>query len=147
MSGKVNFEIQNGVYVEQIIIPHIKGTSYVNKIIFQSLSGNRDDVEIKYSGTAEKNYVINLEGCGFVEFKNLTLKNLNKSFPGLLKFSDYSNNVRIYGLKLESPKFPVTDYNTAIVFNGTLIENIILEDILFLNYIGRYIIFEFLCGS
>ncbi|MBE2255386.1 MAG: hypothetical protein IAE65_04235 [Ignavibacteria bacterium] len=133
VSGKVNFEIQNGVYVEQIEIPEIAGAGLQNKIIFQSLSGNRDDVELKFAGSVNKNYVINFNGCGFVEFKNITVKNLNKPFNGLIKFSNGSDNIRLYGLKLASLKNINNDFNTAMSFDGGKFENILIEDNLFLN--------------
>lgn len=133
VSGKVNFEIQNGVYVEQIEIPVITGAGLQNKIIFQSLSGNRDDVELKFAGSVNKNYVINFNGCDYIEFKNITLKNLNKTYSGLIKFSDGSANIRLYGLKLESAKNINNEINVAILLEGKNLENILIEDNLFLN--------------
>lgn len=58
--GTVVFDVQNGIYNEQINLKAVDGTSN-NSITFQSASGNPNDVIVKYATQQYANYVVNID--------------------------------------------------------------------------------------
>ncbi|WP_439484096.1 LamG-like jellyroll fold domain-containing protein [Cyclobacterium plantarum] len=72
--GDVTFNLNNGVYREQISISEFPGSSCENKVVFQATSGNRNEVKISWnSGSGANNYVVQLNGADGVELRNLTI--------------------------------------------------------------------------
>jgi len=58
ISSTVDFAVSNGTYTEQISLSAISGTSATDTIVFQSASGNREDVTLQFTPTSTNNYVI-----------------------------------------------------------------------------------------
>ena len=77
IKNTITFNIRQGTYNEKIVIPSIAGTSLIKRIVFQSESGNPDDViiEAEGGGDLDDHFVIQLDGARFVSLKNLTIKN------------------------------------------------------------------------
>lgn len=74
VTGPTTFNIRDGVYNEQLQIPSIFGASAANPVVFQSESGNADDVTIQFQNTNNStNYVVQLNGTSFVSFANVTV--------------------------------------------------------------------------
>jgi len=75
ISSNVVFNIIDGTYNEQISIPAITGASATDSIIFQSQSADTSKVRIYYGAAdAATNWVIDLNGCSYISFKNLTVQ-------------------------------------------------------------------------
>jgi parallel beta-helix repeat protein len=71
VSGPVVFNVQAGIYTEQILIT-ADGTS-TNTITFQSASGNASDVVLTFGAKgAADNYVVYLWQTSYVTFQNMT---------------------------------------------------------------------------
>jgi len=72
VNGPVTFNVLNGTYSEQVKIT-ADGTS-TNTITFQSLSGNASDVILTFAASdPSDNYVVSLNECSYVSFKNMSL--------------------------------------------------------------------------
>ncbi|MEA3446768.1 MAG: right-handed parallel beta-helix repeat-containing protein, partial [Bacteroidota bacterium] len=68
------FNIQSGIYDGQVTLD-IGGTSAVNTITFQSMSGNPNDVVIQYAATGSgDNWVFKLNGTDYVTVKDVTIQ-------------------------------------------------------------------------
>lgn len=77
-NGGVTFNVASGTYTEQFIISAINGASASNPIVFQSATGNKDDVVVQYEYTsADYNYLIKFDDADYVTFKNMTLQRLD----------------------------------------------------------------------
>lgn len=77
-TGGVTFNVASGTYTEQIVIPAINGASATNPIVFQSATGNNEDVILQYEYTSQDyNYLIKFDDADYVTFKNMTLKRLD----------------------------------------------------------------------
>jgi hypothetical protein len=73
ISGEVIFNIRSGVYNEKVAIQAFKGTDCGRKVVFQSETGNREDVIIKSNSTADDNYIIQINGAKGIVIRNLTI--------------------------------------------------------------------------
>jgi hypothetical protein len=73
VKGPVIFNIEDGIYEEQIYIPQINNTSVNNLVTFQSLSGDSSKVIIRFKPKNDTfNYTLMLDGANFLVFKKLT---------------------------------------------------------------------------
>jgi hypothetical protein len=102
--GPVTFNIEDGIYDEQVYIPWIKNASVNNLVTFQSASGDSSKVIIKFKPTADSmNYTLMLDGVSYLVFKRLTFKTDTISgriidINNQCSFNQFINN-RIIGMK------------------------------------------------
>lgn len=77
VSGPVTFNIRPGIYQEQIKINSYPGASSLRPVVFQSETGNPEDVILKHmhpSTTTNFNYTIYLDGAKHLTFQNISIK-------------------------------------------------------------------------
>jgi len=120
--GSVVLNIAPGTYTVNAIIPLIIGTSSSNKVIFQSATGNKSDVVLKYEALdAASNYVLRLDGCNNIVLRNLTLKTTGASYGRVIELTGGANNISIDSCSLEMPVSTSSNYSG--VYSSTTIEN------------------------
>lgn len=74
IDGPVVFLIEPGQYEEKLLIPEIKGVSGHNNVVFRSLKGNRDEVEIVYNNAlTETSGVISFDGADWVTLEGVSI--------------------------------------------------------------------------
>ncbi|TAJ12570.1 DUF4465 domain-containing protein [Marinilabiliaceae bacterium JC017] len=109
VDGPVTFNVESGVYLEQVKIPAIQGTSTDNTITFKSETGNADDVTLIYNRYIDPGYdkpkygVLTFEGGDYFHFENMTIKTTNKSMVALVYIRDVSTDLVFKGNKLIAP--------------------------------------------
>ncbi|MCX6352284.1 MAG: right-handed parallel beta-helix repeat-containing protein, partial [Bacteroidetes bacterium] len=84
VSGAVIFNVADGAYDEQMEISAISGASSSYTITFQGASGDSSKVHLykdayDMSNTTYLNYVIQLNGCEWVNFKDMSIEVTNGS--------------------------------------------------------------------
>jgi hypothetical protein len=99
VSGPVTFNLRNGTYTEQVVIPQIAGASASNTITFQSESGNAEDVTWQFAPTFTQNYLALLDGTDHVRFRHLSF---NSGLPPLqysriIVLQNAANDVQVRG--------------------------------------------------
>ncbi len=118
ISGPVVFNILPGTYQEQILIPEIPGTSGTNTIIFQSASGNYNDVVLQYAASgATDNYTVFLNGADHITFKNLTLAARGTSYANVVKYYNNATYNTFYHNMLSGMNTTSTSTNMAVVYS------------------------------
>ena len=127
--GPVVFNIRKGVYNERITLPIIEGTSSVNSITFQSMSGINTDVLIQ-GNTSDAGYVLKFDGVSYINIKNITLKTLitSGSYSKLIGFLGKTNNTRIEGCLLYGGKNGSPDETSVIYGNNGNNKNSIVNN-------------------
>ncbi len=96
--GPVNFSVRDGIYLEQIQLKDISGTSSTNTITFQSASGTNTSVTLSYSSTDQSNnYTIQISNADFISFKNMTLKATGSMYARVLDIRNNSDNCHFTG--------------------------------------------------
>ncbi|MFH0894004.1 MAG: GEVED domain-containing protein [Bacteroidota bacterium] len=139
ISGPVTFNINTGSYNEKFIINDIPGTSSVNSITFQSLTGNQNDVVIFDSSTsANNNYILKLNGSKYINWKNVTLQNKGVSFGRVVEFAGSIKNILLEGNKLVGSATTNTSDAVAILNDKSTDSVITIRNNTFLN--GSYAI-------
>ncbi len=102
VSNKVIFNVKAGTYNEHIQIDSIPGADSINTITFQSETGNSRDAVLSYNAsTDDNNYVIKLNGAGFISFQNLTLKAEGNNYNRIIVLDNNAHDIVINGNKLE----------------------------------------------
>lgn len=90
ITGPVVFNVEDGVYNEQVMIPSINGSSSSNTVTFQSKSQDSTKVQLIYSGFANTiNYTLKLNGADYFIFKNLGI--ISKSSASSLSVIELTN--------------------------------------------------------
>lgn len=100
VEGPVRILIENGTYEESVNLLPIAGASEINRVSFESLSGNAADVVVKY-GEAKKSLsqgVINFtDGTDFVSIRNLTVTSDVYKCSGLIYLAGACKHITIDG--------------------------------------------------
>jgi len=91
--GDVIFNIQDGIYEENIVITDILSSSASNKITFQSLNQDSAAVTIK-NAIASSNYIFTLDSTDNVELRYLTFEQTHNS-SSCLKLDNRNENINI----------------------------------------------------
>ena len=96
ITGAVTFNILPGTYDEQVVIDSVNRVVLESPIIFQSQSGNPEDVVWGYSlQSNSSNYVVLLQNVSHLTFRNLSFKALNQSAGRLIGLGINTNNITI----------------------------------------------------
>jgi hypothetical protein len=134
VTGPVTFNILPGDYDEQVVIGPINGASEDNPIVFQSQTGNRDDVVWGYGQqSSNSNYVIRLSNTAHISIKNLTIEARHQTYGRLIEFHQNPNsNISIFGCRFVG--LNVNSTIAALIFNfSSTISNIQIGDNYFVN--------------
>ena len=102
IAGAVTFNARAGTYSEQVNLPAIAGSSSANTITFQSESGVKTDVTLRFTQTDANNtsnYVMWLRGTRHVRLLNMMLVSygLNVSYRTVVEVSNTAGDVVIQG--------------------------------------------------
>lgn len=74
ISGPVVFEVESGVYNEQISIPTITGTSATNTITFRSQAMDSSAVLLRWPSATANNWVVRFNGADHVTLDRITVE-------------------------------------------------------------------------
>ncbi len=118
ISSSVVFNINNGVYNEQIELPTISGSSALHTVTFQSSSGDSSQVIVQYDAAGSTdNYVCKVDTLSFIKFKGITWKALDNDFSRVFYLTPGTNHINFeHNVFLASQS---TNY--ANIDDGTLV--------------------------
>ncbi|MBN1132450.1 MAG: VCBS repeat-containing protein [Bacteroidales bacterium] len=72
VSGLVTFSVMSGTYNEQFTLGVITNTNLTRRVIFQSQTGNPEDVILSFDAIQkDANYIVRLQGSKYIQFVNL----------------------------------------------------------------------------
>lgn len=72
IDSAIVFDVENGVYNEQLVFGPVDGVSAVNTITFRGDTSNRSNVIVRYAPVNNTNYVISVDGAQFLNFEWMT---------------------------------------------------------------------------
>jgi PKD repeat protein len=117
--GPVVFEVEDGVYTEQISLNEVLGMDATNTVTFQSMNMDPDLAILEFAGTTSSdNFVVWMDGGDHFHFDNLTLSNNGTTFGTVVLLNggaannSWTNNI-ILGDSLVSS----TSTNMALVYS------------------------------
>jgi len=75
VNAAVVFDVEPGVYNEQLYIPFISGSGAINTITFRGVPADRTDVEVQHPAgtTLDDDYVVMIEDGGYIRFEDMVL--------------------------------------------------------------------------
>ncbi|MEO1263025.1 MAG: CARDB domain-containing protein [Bacteroidota bacterium] len=123
--GPVVFNVRNGTYNEQIVLPEILGMDATNTVTFQSESGDSSQVVLTFSASNGINYTLLLDGADWFTFKNLTIEGTNTSYGRALEFRNGASHNQFSNCELRGISTNSTSTNLTVVHspdNGVLDE-------------------------
>ncbi|MCK4664138.1 MAG: T9SS type A sorting domain-containing protein [Bacteroidales bacterium] len=139
ISGAVIFNIETGTYNEQLTIPKIEGSSSVNTITFQSVTGDSTDVVLEYASTSvDSNYTLKFDTCSYVNFKKMTINSQGTiNYNNLIEINN-SHTLGFYNCQLIGHTNH-SSYGSRLIYSNedSINANNITIQNCYLNY-GRY---------
>ncbi|MCK6640398.1 MAG: right-handed parallel beta-helix repeat-containing protein [Bacteroidia bacterium] len=94
--GPVTMKIRNGTYSGAIQLNSIAGASSVNRIRFESQSGDSSQVIITAVGSSTANYSVGLTGASFITFSKVTFSNSNATYGSVMRITGTCKSDSIY---------------------------------------------------
>ena len=127
IGGLVTFNILTGTYDEQVVIGPIAGTSYTNQIVFQSQSGNPEDVILSRSIPTgfPDNYLLSFNNTSNIVVKNIWIKAASFNFR-LIDLSGNSRNITLQNNLLQGK---ATNINNSLTYTSVYSKNASIDSI------------------
>ncbi len=128
VSGQVIFNIREGSYNEQISIGDITGVSAVNTVIFQPEGDVA--VDIYYSNSSTRNYVVQFNGADYVTFTNIEFEATFSYYGRVFDIADGSNNISITDNTINGYNTTSDSDNLAVIYSSdeTINNNILITN-------------------
>lgn len=129
VDGAVFFDINSGTYNDQLVINPILGASSTNTVCFRSLTGVPSDVVLTYTPTNAANYVVKINGAGYVNFDSLTIYgnyttgSNNNIFANALVING-GHNLIFDGNRIASKATTASSTNASAILASGLLDSI-----------------------
>ncbi|MCX6231017.1 MAG: right-handed parallel beta-helix repeat-containing protein [Bacteroidetes bacterium] len=140
ISGPVDFKIASGTYTTQLTIPLVNNVTASNTLTFESATGNKSDVIIKYSSTGlGDNWVVRFDGSKYIIIKNITFKALGDTYGNVAQYANGASYNTLEGCSLEMPSTTSSNYYGVSNPSSTLEQyNITRNNTILNGYYGIY---------
>jgi PKD repeat protein len=144
--GPVVFEIEDGVYSEQIILTEVIGMNATNTVTFQGLNADPALATLEFQGTgAADNYVVYMDGGDNYHFNNLTLSSTGLAFGTVIHIQNgATNNSWMNNLIKGDANVSTTSANMALVYSpsGSSLDSMnLFDNNVFEN--GSYVMYSY----
>ena len=125
VSGPVVFDVANGVYLEQLVINEIAGTSSANTITFKGNPSLVSTTILRHNVSSSfSNYVLSLEGADYLSFENLAFESLNSSLSRVIQITSAAEYNTIIECRLIAPvNYSSSSLNNALVYSSNSQDN------------------------
>ena len=133
VNGALTFEVIDGTYDEQIVIPAISGASATNTITFQSQSGNAANVVLSHNASAAgDNYVVRLNTASYISFSNITFTAYGTTYAKIIEILNTSHHLTFDNCVLNGYAAATSSANQYLVTgNNTQNDNLLFNDCAF----------------
>ncbi|MBI5538976.1 MAG: T9SS type A sorting domain-containing protein [Bacteroidia bacterium] len=133
--GPVTFNVRNGVYNEQITIPFINGSSFLNTIVFQSETADSSAVALTFNSSGpSNNYTVNFNSSSYVSIKKISIKALNSLYGCVINFTGNNHNILLLNNVIDGmPTTSSTTENSIILSNNVHNKGVIIDNNLISN--------------
>ncbi|MCX6233019.1 MAG: GEVED domain-containing protein [Bacteroidetes bacterium] len=139
ISGPVVFNVDNGTYYEQILIPSIAGSSSTNTITFKSTNNNNNGVILTYTPIGyNDNYTIQIQSSSNIIFQDLTISSgYSTNYSRVFNITGASGNLSFIGNNIiGSESYSGWNYNLSLMYfssMGSQMSNILIYNNTFIN--------------
>ncbi len=85
--GNVFFDVEDGTYNEQMVIPCLSSMEEDDPVTFRSASGDSTAVVLQYDSPADSNYVVKLDSADHIVFAQMTLRARDSLYTRVVEFA------------------------------------------------------------
>jgi trimeric autotransporter adhesin len=103
ITGPVTFKVAPGTYTEQIRMHKIGGAASNSRVTFQGADGNPSSVTLKFTGTATKNYVLQLDSASYVTYKDMTIEAVSTANGRAIELAGTASYDSLVNLVINAP--------------------------------------------
>lgn len=101
--GPTVINVLPGIYDYQLTFTSaIQGIDSINTLTFQSSTGNKEDVLIKFNATTS-NWVVGINAMKYLTFKNMSFKSLSSGTGYVFNISNNSHHITIENCNITAP--------------------------------------------
>ncbi|OFY04206.1 MAG: hypothetical protein A2W93_05775 [Bacteroidetes bacterium GWF2_43_63] len=137
LSDTTIFNIASGVYDTLLTFGNaIPGQGPSAPVIFQSATGNPEDVLLRNNSTSTaNNFVIEVNGAKFMTFRNLSLQSMGGTYGTCITMKNSCRNITIENNKITGPVATSGVTNLALIYdpNTSADSNIVIRNNTFHN--------------
>jgi hypothetical protein len=127
ITGPVVFNVEPGIYTEQLAFSYIPGSSATNTVTFQSLTGDSTSVVLQFAGTSSANYVVLLSNCSYMTWKGMTIRSTGGANGRVFDYAFQSNHNTITNCIIQTDTSLTSNTVSAIYSNGSLCYNMTIS--------------------
>lgn len=120
--GPVIFQIRSGIYLEQITLPNIIGSSATNTITFESENKDSSSVELSFpsSSNSTNNFVIKINGIDNLIISKITIHRTGALlFSNVILISNKSDNFLLSHNEIKSGNISGGDKLSGLIYNSS----------------------------
>ena len=108
--GPVVFNVDSAIYIEQVILYPVQGSSATNTITFQSTDLDSSKVLLSHSTLLNNNYIFMIVGASHIKIKHLGMSANGSTYGNVIVLANKANNIEILNNHLTSSTS--TSYST-----------------------------------
>ncbi|MCB9252822.1 MAG: right-handed parallel beta-helix repeat-containing protein [Flavobacteriales bacterium] len=113
----VRFDVRNGSYSEQFVIPYIRGAMKENSIIFQSEQMDSSKVLLVGLNSSSKNYVVKMDSTSGVTFRYMSLKtNQINTYNRVFHIYRGCRNINIHHCNIRGKDYSYTGDAASLIY-------------------------------
>lgn len=147
--GATVFEVQDGIYPEQIVLGDVTNASATNTITFRSQSGVANNVILTFAPTVSTdNYTIRFDGGDYFVFEDIALQSTGAAFGHVLEYTNGASNNQVLSCIIrDDGTTSTTSTNKALVYSesGSNENDNVFDGNVFLG--GSYALYWYGVGS
>lgn len=118
--GPVVFDVQDGIYNEQLVLNTYTGMSPTNTVTFRSLSGDQSLVTLSFAASLlATNYVVSFDAADYFHFEQMTIENSGATYATVLNYTNGSEWNTIWECHLHALTGNTTATNAAVINSPT----------------------------
>ncbi|MDG1331838.1 MAG: PKD domain-containing protein [Crocinitomicaceae bacterium] len=117
--GPVIFDVEDGVYNEQVVLGPVIGMSAANTVTFRGQSGDPALATLTFAATLfDQNYVVAFNEADYFAFEDLTMENTGVTYARVLDFQGGSDWNTIEGCHLTNVS-TTTSTNRCVIWSAS----------------------------
>lgn len=123
----VLFNVRNGNYNEQFVVPYIRGISDQSRVIFTSESGDSSKVILSFNSSSNNNYIIRFDNSEYVTIKGITLK-ASSHYSHCVEFINSTKNILLQSNVFSGSNYYYNNELGYLISSNNPINNIIIAN-------------------
>ncbi len=119
--GAVTFNVRNGTYSGQVVIPPITGADSTHTVTFQSESGDSSAVVLTHASTlSTANYTLYINGADWLRLRKMTIRATGATYGIVIGMTNGASHNILENNRIEGVNINSTGSNYSLLFSNGL---------------------------